>query len=110
MLRRAAPALLRRMLASSAPPAPGGARIPMHQPLGVPPPGTDNEAVRAKWGSNAMDMVQAADVIRVPGPVATCDGGGGPLGHPIEYIQIDRGDAQHPAVCKYCGNKYVADH
>jgi NADH dehydrogenase (ubiquinone) Fe-S protein 6 len=57
-----------------------------------------------------MDMVQSADVIKVPGPVATCDGGGGPLGHPIEYIQIDRADAQFPAVCKYCGNKFTGEH
>lgn len=110
MMRRAAPRLLRRMVSSSTPSLAASTRVPLHQPLGVPVAGTDPDAVRSKWGSNAMDMVQSADVIKVPGPVATCNGGGGALGHPIEYIQIDRADAQFPAVCKYCGNKFIADH
>lgn len=107
-MRRAMPTLFRRMLCGTGVSGGPSIRIPLHQPLGVPPAGTDSEAVRSKWGSNGMDMVQVADVFEVPGPVATCDGGGGPLGHPIEYIQIDRADAQFPAVCKYCGNKFMA--
>lgn len=55
-----------------------------------------------------MDLVQSAEPVKVYGPVAVCDGGGGPLGHPIEYIQISRADAMYPAVCKYCGQKFVA--
>lgn len=110
MIRRAAPMILRRVTVSSAPSRLAATRVPLHQPLGVPVEGTDTEAVRSKWGSNAMDMVQSAQVFKVPGPVATCNGGGGPLGHPIEYIQIDRADAQFPAVCKYCGNKFMSDH
>jgi uncharacterized Zn-finger protein len=85
-------------------------RVPLHQPLGVAPPGTDADAVRSKWGSNAMDLVQKASVIAVKGPVAICDGGGGPLGHPLEYIQVHRADSEYPAICKYCGAKFVADH
>lgn len=111
MIRRAAPIILRRATASSTPSRWASTRVPLHQPLGVPVAGTDSEAVRSKWGSNAMDLVQSEQVIKVAGPVAICDGGGGALGHPIEYIQLDRGDAQFPAVCKYCGRKFImTDH
>lgn len=110
MITRAAPMILRRMIISSTPSRLASTRVPLHQPLGVPVAGTDTEAVRSKWGSNAMDLVQSAEVTKVSGPVAICDGGGGPLGHPIEYIQLDRADAQFPAVCKYCGRKFISDH
>ncbi len=33
-----------------------------------------------------------------------CDGGGGALGHPVEYITLARGGQ---AVCKYCGRRYL---
>lgn len=102
-------AVLRRCLssASSGSQPAGTTRIPLHQPLGVPPPGTDPLQVRSKWGSDAMELIQAAPPIEVSGAVATCNGGGGPLGHPLEYIQINRADAKYPAICKYCGNKFI---
>mmetsp|Transcript_21556 Transcript_21556/g.42338 ORF Transcript_21556/g.42338 Transcript_21556/m.42338 type:complete len:120 (+) Transcript_21556:114-473(+) len=36
-----------------------------------------------------------------------CDGGGGSLGHPIEYIKIDRINNK-PSTCKYCGLRWIA--
>lgn len=40
----------------------------------------------------------------VEGERAICDGGGGALGHPIEYISLQRpGDVKS---CIYCGLKY----
>jgi uncharacterized Zn-finger protein len=33
-----------------------------------------------------------------------CDGGGGPLGHPIEYMTLAKGGQ---TVCKYCDRRYV---
>lgn len=33
-----------------------------------------------------------------------CDGGGGALGHPIEYLTLIKGGQ---AVCKYCDRRYV---
>lgn len=33
-----------------------------------------------------------------------CDGGGGPLGHPIEYMTLTKGGQ---TVCKYCSRRYV---
>jgi uncharacterized Zn-finger protein len=112
MLRRAS-LLLRRFLATSTPtPEYGARRPPLYQPLGVPPDGTDAQAVSTKWGSNAMDLVQAADVIvmKKGTSVAACDGGGGALGHPLEYIQLHRAEEDHPAICKYCGAKFLAAH
>lgn len=76
-----------------------------HLPLGVPPPATDAAAVAAKWSSDAMARVAAAPVTFVPGRVATCDGGGGSLGHPLEFIKLD---SPYPAVCKYCGAKFMS--
>ena len=34
-----------------------------------------------------------------------CDGGGGALGHPIEYIQLNK-ISDEPAICKYCGLRF----
>jgi NADH dehydrogenase (ubiquinone) Fe-S protein 6 len=44
-------------------------------------------------------------VIEVADRVAVCEGGSGALGHPIQYIQLDRVNPA-PAVCKYCGLRY----
>ncbi len=44
------------------------------------------------------------------GYTAICDGGGGALGHPIEYIQLDNVASKGPAICKYCGLRYEHDH
>ena len=33
-----------------------------------------------------------------------CDGGAGPMGHPVEYMTLE---AQGDVVCKYCGRRYV---
>jgi len=33
-----------------------------------------------------------------------CDGGGGPLGHPLVYLTLKRGGTID---CPYCGRRYV---
>ena len=39
-----------------------------------------------------------------------CAGGGGALGHPLEYIKLDGRNGQ-PASCIYCGLRYkMKDH
>lgn len=35
--------------------------------------------------------------------VAACDGGEGPLGHPLVYLRI----VHHSVVCPYCSRHYV---
>jgi uncharacterized Zn-finger protein len=56
--------------------------------------------------SNAEELVAKAPIIYVDGITAVCDGGSGGLGHPIEYIQLDRINPG-PSVCKYCGARYM---
>ena len=53
--------------------------------------------------SNAETLINSTDVIYVHGNKAMCDGGGGALGHPIEFIQLKHGE---PSECKYCGLMY----
>lgn len=83
----------------------------LHHPLGVVPKGTDRQAVRSKWGSDAMDKIEHTEVIEVDGDVAVCAGAGGALGHPVEYIKLVVSDEDAgPQVCKYCGLKFVRKH
>lgn len=80
----------------------------LHQPLGSVPAGTDLGAVRSKWGSDAMEKIQDTEVIEVEGDFAICNGGGGALGHPLEYIKLLVSDEDAgPQVCKYCGLRFV---
>ena len=67
--------------------------------------GTTGKAHR----SNAEELINKRGEIKVKGNLAVCDGGGGSLGHPVEYIQLNL-QKDVPAVCKYCGLKFVQDH
>jgi len=59
--------------------------------------------------SDAEALIAAVPVIKVRGNVATCNGGGGALGHPIEYITLNTVDPTVPTDCKYCGLRFVRD-
>ncbi|MGK9170167.1 zinc-finger domain-containing protein [Inquilinus limosus] len=50
--------------------------------------------------------LQPSEVIEVDRDVETvgCDGGGGPLGHPMVYYPIGH---QSEVVCNYCGRRFV---
>eukprot|EP00735_Rhodelphis_limneticus_P005171 TRINITY_DN16918_c0_g1::TRINITY_DN16918_c0_g1_i1::g.29581::m.29581 TRINITY_DN16918_c0_g1::TRINITY_DN16918_c0_g1_i1::g.29581 ORF type:complete len:132 (-),score=1.37,sp/Q9M9M6/NDUS6_ARATH/54.41/1e-15,zf-CHCC/PF10276.4/8.9e-16,COX5B/PF01215.14/0.035,PolC_DP2/PF03833.8/0.14 TRINITY_DN16918_c0_g1_i1:62-415(-) len=65
------------------------------------------ELARTKWRSNAMDLIDDVAPIEVEDRVVACNGGGGALGHPIEFIKLDR---PNPEPCKYCGLRYVRKH
>jgi NADH dehydrogenase (ubiquinone) Fe-S protein 6 len=58
-----------------------------------------------KHRSNALDLVHKMPVIEVEGEMAICDGGGGALGHPLEYISLKRPGAVE--YCKYCSLQYT---
>ena len=45
-------------------------------------------------------------VIYVEGETAICDGGGGALGHPVEYIAVGHRGGE-PKACVYCGLRYA---
>jgi len=65
-----------------------------------------------KHRSNALSLLQQQDIIMVDGDMAVCDGGGGALGHPLEYIKlgvrqdIGEGSEAEGIRCLYCGLRY----
>ena len=65
--------------------------------------------VNNRHHSNAEKLVDKVPPIKVKGSIAVCDGGGGSLGHPVEYITLELAKDE-PAICKYCGLRYVKDH
>ena len=66
--------------------------------------GEESKYKLGKHLSNALDLIEKQPIVVVEGERAICDGGGGPLGHPLEYISLQR-----PGVverCKYCGLRF----
>ncbi|XP_054813112.1 NADH dehydrogenase [ubiquinone] iron-sulfur protein 6, mitochondrial [Prosopis cineraria] len=67
----------------------------------------------AKWMQDTskkspMELINEVPPIKVEGRIVACEGDSNPaLGHPIEFICLDLAE---PAVCKYCGLRYVQDH
>ncbi|OQS06219.1 hypothetical protein THRCLA_20420 [Thraustotheca clavata] len=59
--------------------------------------------------SDAEIRIAQVPVIEVDGDTAVCDGGGGALGHPLEYIALDI-VSKEPQVCKYCGLRFKKSH
>lgn len=57
-----------------------------------------------KHRSNALELIEKQPIIEVEGEIAICDGGGGSLGHPIEYISLEVPGAVK--ACVYCGLKF----
>jgi len=62
---------------------------------------------RGNLGGSAMQYIASVPPIEVDGPRAVCDGGDAALGHPIEYIQLNKVRIGEPETCKYCGLRYV---
>ncbi|KAF8642283.1 hypothetical protein AX16_009554 [Volvariella volvacea WC 439] len=52
---------------------------------------------------SAMELIANEPIRFVEGRKAVCDGGGGPLGHPKIYINLDK---PGPRPCGYCGLRY----
>ncbi|KAJ1930121.1 hypothetical protein IWQ60_000595 [Tieghemiomyces parasiticus] len=52
----------------------------------------------------AIDLIAEEPIRVVDGRKAVCDGGGGPLGHPKVYINLDQEDIPH--ACGYCGLRF----
>jgi NADH dehydrogenase (ubiquinone) Fe-S protein 6 len=68
--------------------------------------GDASEYKYGKHRSNALELIEKHPIVEVEGERAICDGGGGALGHPIEYISLER-----PGVvesCKYCGLRFAS--
>ncbi|KAL1324584.1 hypothetical protein HN51_034765 [Arachis hypogaea] len=67
----------------------------------------------AKWMQDTskkspMELINEVPPIKVEDRIVACEGDTNPaLGHPIEYICLDKDE---PAICKYCGLRYYQDH
>merc|ERR1719175_453535 len=59
--------------------------------------------VNTEW---AIDLIAKVPPKVVHTRIVACDGGGGALGHPKVYINLDDGK---PQGCIYCGLRYVFD-
>lgn len=66
---------------------------------------TDAPYAKGKHRSNALELIEKQPVIEVEGDMAVCDGGGGVLGHPLEYIKVGSNGGK-PVACIYCGLKF----
>jgi uncharacterized Zn-finger protein len=50
--------------------------------------------------------MQPAEIIHVDTATVGCDGGNGPLGHPLVYLPV----AQAGQIdCPYCGRRFILD-
>jgi NADH dehydrogenase (ubiquinone) Fe-S protein 6 len=62
-----------------------------------------------KHKSISEALVNAQPVVLCHSTTAVCDGGGGAMGHPIEFITLESKNPWEPQDCKYCGTKYLGD-
>jgi uncharacterized Zn-finger protein len=49
-------------------------------------------------------LVEGEEIVITDRMHVQCDGGGGALGHPVEYLTLEKGGQ---TVCKYCDRRYV---
>ncbi|KAM0793629.1 hypothetical protein ACM66B_001061 [Microbotryomycetes sp. NB124-2] len=54
----------------------------------------------------AIEMIHEEPVRLVPSRIAACDGGGGALGHPRVFINLDKPGTH---ACNYCGLRFEMD-
>mmetsp|Transcript_49528 Transcript_49528/g.55306 ORF Transcript_49528/g.55306 Transcript_49528/m.55306 type:complete len:134 (-) Transcript_49528:176-577(-) len=113
-LKISRPKAVARCFASGPPPV-----VPAKNPYNIDPSTADktDEEMRlhtrsydksefklGKHRSNALELIMKVPIVEVEGEMAVCDGGGGALGHPLEYISLQR-----PGIverCKYCGLRF----
>jgi len=60
-----------------------------------------------KW---AIDLIAEVPPQKVTKRIVSCDGGGGPLGHPKIYINLDPTLAAAAQSCNYCGLRFELEH
>ncbi|XP_071660445.1 NADH dehydrogenase [ubiquinone] iron-sulfur protein 6, mitochondrial isoform X2 [Patagioenas fasciata] len=56
----------------------------------------------------AIDLIAEQPVSEVESRVISCDGGGGALGHPKVYINLDK--ETKTGTCGYCGLQFKQKH
>lgn len=50
-------------------------------------------------------LLDGREFVVTPHMTVRCDGGNGPLGHPIEYMTLQNGSV----ICKYCDRRFVLE-
>lgn len=55
-------------------------------------------------GQEETLYVDGREIVLTPALQVRCDGGNGALGHPVEFMTLER-DGE--VMCKYCGRRYV---
>ena len=55
----------------------------------------------------AVELIAEEPIRLIDGRTAPCDGGGGALGHPLIYINLDK---PGPKACHWCGIRYERAH
>jgi uncharacterized Zn-finger protein len=64
-------------------------------------------------GTNAEELINALPIVKVTRSVVRCTGTNEwSLGHPVQYIQLDKRNKNSPVTCKWCGMRYqyAGDH
>ena len=54
-----------------------------------------------------MEYIASVAPIEIEGTYAICNGGHPVLGHPVQFIQLDRTKPYTFDTCKYCGLRFV---
>lgn len=67
-----------------------------------------HQASKLTHQSNAEELVHRVAPIVVDDDVVRCFGVNAVgIGHPVEYIQLNKKDPHKPAVCKWCGLRFI---
>ncbi|CDW74578.1 UNKNOWN [Stylonychia lemnae] len=57
--------------------------------------------------SNAEELINAFPIVEVQGETARCSGVNElGLGHPVQYIQLNKRTPHSPTTCKWCGLRF----
>ena len=57
--------------------------------------------------SNAEELINQMPIVMVKGKTAKCMGVNElGLGHPVQYIQLDKRHTYTPTTCKWCGLRF----
>jgi uncharacterized Zn-finger protein len=85
----------------------GKSHVPSWESLGLmePAQALDPEVNRK---ISPMEYIAMVPPIEVDASTAICDGG--PGGHPVVYLQLNRINPNEPATCKYCGLRFIKKH
>jgi hypothetical protein len=79
-----------------------------------PPRTSSRPCRRSRWRASLHAATEVltcradvADAAPVGAHAHCCPTGGGALGHPVEFIQLNKVNVSAPEVCKYCGLRFV---